>query len=105
MSAFKVGDLCVAVGMKSSIHLNGCQCTILTDAEYGSWPNAVTKKYDGFEHCHRVRWEDGSTSRVPPYRLKKIDPPNKDEPITYFVPCEPEFFQDLMKRVKHREGV
>lgn len=96
MSAFKVGDLALVLPSKydatDGIRRPWVGKTLrVVSVPTNWWVMLDTDKYGGtaFENAY----------------LRKIDPPNKDEPITDFVPCEPEFFQDLMKRVKQREGV
>lgn len=107
MSAFKPGDICVGQNLVRNVEANGMECTVVGVL---GCVKLVTKDgvVEGPHMAYYCHWADGTKGGQFEFELRLKRPPNNPEekPTEYDgnKPCEREFFQDLMKRVKQREA-
>lgn len=77
MSKFKIGDVCVWVGLINWPELNGTECEITKELH---WSVLVDGRSGWVREgpCYGVKWCDGRHSLAEPHNLKPKRPPSWD---------------------------
>jgi hypothetical protein len=90
VSAFKVGDVVVATGLKEQPHCNGMEGTIIDIRS--NWPvvGAVSMRREILDIAYRIEWTDGRLTAQEHHQIRLKRPPTHDdaEPRADFTPGE-----------------